>query len=144
VTASKDDGQIKHATHRAVLTRGGERGRPALVRFGSFGERLAARRTRLHAPPLRSNTRPSNRRRRSAARSFDLTSLSTSSWEGTLSVELPVLGPVPLAGPSWWSALRRDDLCTHPTPPGVAVGFLGLIDQPTFEHSYGGQLSVGR
>jgi hypothetical protein len=60
----------------------------------------------------------------SGSAAFDLTSPSTSTWEGTLGVTLPVLGPVSLAGPSWWSALCRDDMCTHTTPPGVAIGII--------------------
>lgn len=53
--------------------------------------------------------------------SFTLTSPSTSTWEGTLGVTLPVLGWVSLAGPSWWSSLCSETTCTHTAPQGVQI-----------------------
>jgi hypothetical protein len=50
---------------------------------------------------------------------FHLDSPTSASWTGTLSVELPGVGDVPLAGTGFWSALCEDTTCTKTLPPGV-------------------------
>jgi hypothetical protein len=54
---------------------------------------------------------------------FHLDSPTSASWAGTLSVELPGIGDVPLAGTGFWSALCEDTTCTKTLPPGVWVAF---------------------
>jgi hypothetical protein len=53
---------------------------------------------------------------------FHLDSPRSSSWEGTLSVEMPGIGEVPLAGPEFWSALCEDGACTKTSPLGGSLG----------------------
>jgi hypothetical protein len=52
---------------------------------------------------------------------FELTSAKTSTWEGDLSVELPGLGRVGLAGPNFWSTLCENTHCTETAPANVQV-----------------------
>lgn len=52
---------------------------------------------------------------------FHLDSPTSASWTGTLSVELPGVGDVPLAGTGFWSALCEDATCTKTLPPGIRV-----------------------
>jgi hypothetical protein len=54
---------------------------------------------------------------------FHLDSPTSSSWTGTLSVELPGVGKVALAGAGFWSALCEETTCTKTLPPNVRVGF---------------------
>lgn len=61
---------------------------------------------------------------------FHLDSPTTSSWTGTLSVELPGLGDVPLAGTGFWSALCEDLTCTKTLPPNVRVAFVSARATP--------------
>jgi len=52
---------------------------------------------------------------------FRLTGSKTSTWEGDLAVELPGLGKVSLAGPSFWSVYCQDLQCTETAPPNVSL-----------------------
>jgi hypothetical protein len=52
---------------------------------------------------------------------FHLDSPTSASWTGTLSVELPGVGDVPLAGTGFWSTLCEDATCTKTLPPNVRV-----------------------
>jgi hypothetical protein len=52
---------------------------------------------------------------------FHLDSPRSSSWTGTLSVELPGVGQVALAGDGFWSALCVDGTCTKTLPFGVGA-----------------------
>jgi hypothetical protein len=54
---------------------------------------------------------------------FHLDSPTSASWIGTLSVELPGMGDVPLAGTGFWSALCEDTACTKTLPPNVRLAF---------------------
>ena len=53
--------------------------------------------------------------------SFHLDSPTSSSWTGALSVELPGIGWVALAGPGFWSALCGEETCTKTLPPNVRI-----------------------
>lgn len=55
---------------------------------------------------------------------FHLDSPTSASWTGTLSVELPGVGSVPLAGTGFWSALCEDTTCTKTLPPGVRLAVI--------------------
>lgn len=57
---------------------------------------------------------------------FHLDSPTSSSWTGTLSVELPGVGDVPLAGSGFWSGLCEDTHCTETVPPGVHLAFASI------------------
>ncbi len=52
---------------------------------------------------------------------FHLDSPTSASWTGTLGVELPGVGDVPLAGADFWSALCEDATCTKTMPDGVRI-----------------------
>lgn len=52
---------------------------------------------------------------------FNLTSPTTSTWEGDLAVELPGLGKVSLAGPDHWSSLCKDRRCSDTDPSTVVI-----------------------
>jgi hypothetical protein len=52
---------------------------------------------------------------------FHLDSPTSASWTGTLGVELPGVGSVPLAGAGFWSALCEDTTCTKTLPPNVRL-----------------------
>ncbi len=52
---------------------------------------------------------------------FHLDSPTTSTWTGTLNVDLPGIGRVVLAGDRFWSALCGEDVCTKTLPPNVRV-----------------------
>lgn len=52
---------------------------------------------------------------------FALTSPKTSTFEGDLSVEMPGLGTVSLAGPDHWSVLCEERKCTDTGPPGLQI-----------------------
>lgn len=56
---------------------------------------------------------------------FHLDSPTSSSWTGTLGVELPGVGDVPLAGEDFWSALCEDETCTKTLPPNVRLVSFG-------------------
>lgn len=56
---------------------------------------------------------------------FHLDSPTSSSWTGTLGVELPGVGDVPLAGDDFWSALCEDTNCTKTLPPNVQIVSFG-------------------
>lgn len=55
---------------------------------------------------------------------FHLDSPTSAGWTGTLSVELPGLGTVPLAGTEFWSALCEDTICTKTLAPNVRLAFI--------------------
>jgi hypothetical protein len=55
---------------------------------------------------------------------FHLDSPTSASWTGTLSVELPGVGEVPLVGGGFWSALCEDETCTKTVPPNVRLGLV--------------------
>jgi hypothetical protein len=52
---------------------------------------------------------------------FHLDSPTSSSWLGTLGVEIPGVGEVGLAGAGFWSSLCEDLTCTHTLPPNVQI-----------------------
>jgi hypothetical protein len=52
---------------------------------------------------------------------FRLESPEQSSWTGDLSVEMPTLGTVSLAGPGFWSGLCARGSCTKTFPPDVEI-----------------------
>jgi hypothetical protein len=52
---------------------------------------------------------------------FHLDSPTSSSWTGTLSVEIPGVGRVALAGSGFWSSLCEDLTCTQTLPPNVQI-----------------------
>jgi hypothetical protein len=54
---------------------------------------------------------------------FHLDSPTSSSWEGSLSAELPGVGTVALAGPGFWSALCAEETCTKTLPSNVRIAF---------------------
>lgn len=54
---------------------------------------------------------------------FHLDSPTSASWTGTLGVELPGVGDVPLAGTGFWSALCEDLTCTKTLPPNLRLAF---------------------
>jgi hypothetical protein len=54
---------------------------------------------------------------------FHLDSPTSSSWSGALSVELPGVGWVALAGPGFWSALCSERICTETLPSNVHITF---------------------
>jgi hypothetical protein len=54
---------------------------------------------------------------------FHLDSPTSASWTGTLSVELPGVGNIPLAGTGFWAALCEDTTCTKTLPPNVRLAF---------------------
>jgi hypothetical protein len=56
---------------------------------------------------------------------FHLDSPTSSSWTGTLGVELPGIGKVALAGSGFWSALCEDAACTKTLPPNVGIFTFG-------------------
>jgi hypothetical protein len=58
---------------------------------------------------------------------FHLTSKTASTWEGNLSVELPGVGPVSLAGTDFWSALCSEKHCTRTPPPGSHYEFQTIV-----------------
>ncbi len=58
---------------------------------------------------------------------FHLDSPTSSSWTGTLSVELPGVGKVALAGVGFWSALCEEMTCTKTLPPNVGLGFISSV-----------------
>jgi hypothetical protein len=58
---------------------------------------------------------------------FHLDSPASSSWAGTLSVELPGVGKVALAGPGFWSALCEETTCTKTLPPNVSVSLISSV-----------------
>jgi hypothetical protein len=55
---------------------------------------------------------------------FHLDSPTSANWTGTLGVELPGVGDVPLAGAGFWSALCEDTTCTKTAPPSVRLAFI--------------------
>jgi hypothetical protein len=57
---------------------------------------------------------------------FHLTSPTTATWEGSLSVALPGLGSVPLTGPGFWSAACSGHSCTHTAPGNVKLAPVGF------------------
>lgn len=61
---------------------------------------------------------------------FRLTSKTTSTWEGDLSVELPGVGAASLAGPGFWSALCTGKQCTRTAPPGTHSEFQTIVGAP--------------
>jgi hypothetical protein len=59
----------------------------------------------------------------SGTATFKLESMTTASWSGDLSVEVPTLGTVNLAEPGFWAGACAAE-CTKTFPPGVKIGFL--------------------
>jgi hypothetical protein len=57
---------------------------------------------------------------------FHLTSPTSSTWEGSLSVALPGFGSVPLAGPAFWSAACLRSACTDTAPRNVKLAPVGF------------------
>lgn len=57
---------------------------------------------------------------------FHLTSPTTATWEGSLTVALPGLGQVPLAGPGFWSAACAGRTCTKTAPSNVKLAPVGF------------------
>jgi hypothetical protein len=57
---------------------------------------------------------------------FHLDSPTSANWTGALSVELPGVGSVPLAGDGFWSALCEDATCTKTLPPNVRLAFFSV------------------
>lgn len=52
---------------------------------------------------------------------FHLDSPTSASWTGTLGVELPGVGDVPIAGDDFWAALCEDAKCTKTLPANVRL-----------------------
>ena len=53
---------------------------------------------------------------------FHLDTPTSSSWSGSLSAELPGVGPVALTGPGFWSVLCEGEACTETLPSNVHMG----------------------